>query len=1017
MPATPPPIYDSRSMPHTTTLTPYLRLPHLLSLTWLAYPILSLLFVAFRLELSSASAQDAVASAKDDLLASCKAAEQAATAAASMPRYMAAATNVRISEAVNDTMNGARATLVLALTIMEAVINFIVDTYRSTFLCFLELVVRGGLSILIGAVQELNSFVTSTFSTLRTSIQSDVSSANSAIQSAVSAVNKINPFGNISIPQFSIPSLDSLQNVTLPTDFEDALVKLNSSLPTLSDLKDKVDAILDTPFELVKKDINDTFAGLSFDVNALPVPAQNTVTFCGDMDTSVVDDLGRDLVKIAKIGVIILILVAILLIAANCALEWYKWRCMKNHMRYTREAWTSDPTLYHPASKHSGAPVVQLSDHNLMMLQGNMLHPLLTKIANRISGLFRLSPSQHIHLSWFFHYVFHPPALACFLIGFVGLLSVQIQLIAVSPLAHKYSEQAVASANSFSNTIATSINASMYNQSAAYANDINGRVDSVQSTINDGLFGWVNGTTTTLNNTINEFYNDIQDAVTTVFNGTILESPVQEFIRCFIGSKVDAIEEALTFLHNNLIIDIPRVNDTVLVLSPADVNEATQPIAAAAVGSGNGNDQGFVGKLVNTYIASLKKERIMFFVFIGLWGVVVLMALCVIFWHSYGQDWVEAYKRRKWRKEQRAGINGTVVSFKDRASGQHRSGDVEKTNADFPPFAPRPRPFNGLSSPNNESVQSLHPPHPLSIRRPAYEKSWDSFLDEAQLPPSNTPSRGVPLKIGSPQRLVPFRKGPVDMENISVAQSSSDGESTPTWMKPFTAAFWKKKDIGNEEVDEKSPAPERARPQLTITTSNGSVAQPLNSRAETDPVPSSAWSVSPRRPTWLSGVVMPTLRPKPRRTASIPSGVASSADDPIPAPTSQERPFAVPLHHGFAYPGPQATRPPPPNLQLPAYAATPPPVYANRHLAPPPPPPIHPDMRREQTTIPHRSITSPDTSTPVTRLLTTHHARHSSQVVNPFATPFDDEHSVVTGESRNSARQSSSTNPFIAMAI
>lgn len=76
---------------------------------------------------------------------------------------------------------------------------------------------------------------------MRTSIQSDVATANSAIQSAVNAVNKINPFGNINIPQLSIPSLDSLQNVTLPTDFEDALVKLNASLPTLADLKADLD--------------------------------------------------------------------------------------------------------------------------------------------------------------------------------------------------------------------------------------------------------------------------------------------------------------------------------------------------------------------------------------------------------------------------------------------------------------------------------------------------------------------------------------------------------------------------------------------------------------------------------------------------------------------------------------------------------------------------------------------------------------------------------------------------------
>ena len=141
----------------SSTLKPYLSLSHILSLTWLAYPILSLLFIAFRLQLSSSSAQDAVNDAKNNLLTSCKAAEQAATAAASLPRYMAVATNDQIADAVNGTMNAARATLVLSLTIMEAIINFIIDIYRSTFLCFLELVVRGGLSILIEAIQKVCS--------------------------------------------------------------------------------------------------------------------------------------------------------------------------------------------------------------------------------------------------------------------------------------------------------------------------------------------------------------------------------------------------------------------------------------------------------------------------------------------------------------------------------------------------------------------------------------------------------------------------------------------------------------------------------------------------------------------------------------------------------------------------------------------------------------------------------------------------------------------------------------------
>ena len=153
--ASPPPLYDAHSNLHTTSLKPYLQLPHILSLTWLAYPVISLVFVIFRLQLSSDEAQTSIVNAKGDLLAACQAAEHAATSAASMPRYLAIATNHQFADAVNGTMNGAREALILALTCMEAVINFLISIYRSTFLCFLELVVVGGLNLLISAVQEV----------------------------------------------------------------------------------------------------------------------------------------------------------------------------------------------------------------------------------------------------------------------------------------------------------------------------------------------------------------------------------------------------------------------------------------------------------------------------------------------------------------------------------------------------------------------------------------------------------------------------------------------------------------------------------------------------------------------------------------------------------------------------------------------------------------------------------------------------------------------------------------------
>jgi hypothetical protein len=169
----------------------------------------------------------------------------------------------QFTDVVNGTLNGARGALVLSLTVMEAVINFLVDIYRSTFLCFLELIVRGTLSVLISAIQEVRSiifrvspfhvhltllsqistFIQSTLSSLRTSIQNDIASVNSVLSRLLSnGINKINPFADITAPQFSVPSLDGLQNLTIPDSFTQALINLNSSIPSPAQIKDKLNA-------------------------------------------------------------------------------------------------------------------------------------------------------------------------------------------------------------------------------------------------------------------------------------------------------------------------------------------------------------------------------------------------------------------------------------------------------------------------------------------------------------------------------------------------------------------------------------------------------------------------------------------------------------------------------------------------------------------------------------------------------------------------------------------------------
>jgi len=136
--------------------------------------------------------------------------------------------------------------MISSLTALQGIIEFVIDIYRSAFLCLLELILRGSLAALIGAANEVNSFVTNSLNSLRTSLQEDVQSANSAIATAVNGINSIIPsFLNLklTVPTFDIPSLSGLQDVKLPTTVQDALTTVNSTIPTVDDIREKLDSM------------------------------------------------------------------------------------------------------------------------------------------------------------------------------------------------------------------------------------------------------------------------------------------------------------------------------------------------------------------------------------------------------------------------------------------------------------------------------------------------------------------------------------------------------------------------------------------------------------------------------------------------------------------------------------------------------------------------------------------------------------------------------------------------------
>lgn len=790
----------------------------------------------------------------------------------------------------------------------------------------------------------------------------------------------------------------------------------------------------------MKVDINNTFAKFSFNESLLTLPAQRTMTFCQDMDTSVVDDLGRDLVKITKIGVGLLILLAFLMILGNCFVQWWHWRCMMRNLERTRRAWASDPTVVQVASGPNQKPTLQMTDHNLLTLLSTQHHPLLTHWANLITKRLGLSHSQHNNLRFFFAYAFHMPALTCLLIGVLGILSVQLQLAAIGPIQAHYSKQVASSIGDFTSTIATNINTSMQNQSAEYVNGINSHSLSIQTSINDNVFGWVNGTTTTLNNTLVALYTDIQNAVTTVFGGTVLDSPAQEFVRCILGNKIEGLEKALTFLNDNLKVTVPTISPDALTLSNSSVAEITQPISTAAVGGGDGSNQGgLVGRLVNQYVAGLKKERLMFLIFLALWGLVAFMAICIILWHSYLSPWMDRRRRGQWKRERaRTPPSNVIVPWYQRSSAPDRrrkssgffpaekfddyTGAQRKASPTPPPLANLATSSNSHSNLNSNSNDQLLPPpmHPLSRNRSqsgeiaegsgkAGVGTWFGLGGKKK---KDTPTLERPRTLNDVYR----DRSPFPSEKLVVvnepehmpAKRSSGGAQSGGLLKGL-AGLWKPAKSTERSapgaVDDERPIEVEPTmfpdspidPRLTMLTppphiDRSSQLPPLTTMPPPPPVPSIPVRHFPIQ--------------------DFPQSVESNSVLTT-APVNVENP--LPLHHHFTNmaASPEATYSAPALAR--AVSITDPFASPIRDTHPTPPIPPLPSTGAGSPSNPFKTPPPPSRSTfsnligaPPTRNLTNTNsptrtppkAKANDTLENPFATPFDDRYRIAPFDDR-----------------
>ncbi|MCJ1309072.1 plasma membrane fusion protein prm1 [Agyrium rufum] len=531
---------------HTLSdLTPYLGLRARLSQVWINRWTILLLLVLARTLIAISGLHHDLDTAKAKALSACSGVEQVGSAMASMPHYLAAGVNDMTASGVEKAVNGLMSMILLTVTGVEEIAVFYVNMLTSTYTCLITLAIRGSLEVGTEVLEDVADFMNKTLSGIANDIANEAGAFDADLNKFISALNSIPQiFGKDGdIPTLNInDSLAQLRNTGLPPTVNADLAKLNSSLPTFTQVQNFTDNIVRFPFEEVKSLINNHISNFSLDRSLFPVPQTEKLTFCSD--NSSINDFFGDLYHIAHLAQ--KIFVAVLVIAAILACVPMAYRDIRGWRTQQKRALLINQRAEDPMD------VIYIASRPYTSSAG-------LKAASHVS-----QPKNKILTRWFVAYVTSVPALFILSLALAGLFSCLCQYVLLRSIQKEVPKIANEVGDFTAQVISTLMNAS-----AAWANGTNDIILKTSNDINDDVFGWVNITTHAINDTLNGFVDEMSKALNETFGGTPLLGPIQDVLNCLIGLKIEGVQKGLTWVSDNAHIDFPLLPNNTFSLGAA----------------------------------------------------------------------------------------------------------------------------------------------------------------------------------------------------------------------------------------------------------------------------------------------------------------------------------------------------------------------------------------------------------------------------------------------------------------
>ncbi|GAP90154.2 putative plasma membrane fusion protein PRM1 [Rosellinia necatrix] len=561
---TPANITSARSQ-SSKVITPYLGLRSRLSQVWLNKWTILILLVLVHFLLTVGSLNDNLGEAKTKALSACSKVEDVGSAFASMPHYLSVGVNELSASTITNAVQALMSVLDMILTGIEQLILFVIGFMTDTYLCLISMVVHGGLNASAIAVEKTTDVVNKAIDGVADGIASSADNIQNVIDKIYEAVDKAgdvfsDPLGDL----FGRDELALIQRGLLPdkpdlgkeivdkmnelkainidtTGFVQGLDKLNEQLPTFDELKDLTKEAVSIPFDLIRKEINESYGDWKFDEKVFPVAQKETLSFCSDNDglTKFFERLFKIAYNAKIAAIVILVLLAIGVCVPMYILEKRRWR------------------RQHELATHA----VDILDYGYMYSS-----PLAARtglaISHKIGGK---SEPRKIMTRWFVSYATSLPALFVLSLALAGFFSCAWQAILLRTI-----ENEVPALSQQVGDFAGDVVQSLTDVSQKWSDDANGVLLSFSSDINDDILGKVTNGTAAINETLNTFLNEIDKGLNAAFGDTLFKDLVAEVVRCLLGLKIESVQKGLTWVHDHAHIDFPMFPNNIFSVGAGD---------------------------------------------------------------------------------------------------------------------------------------------------------------------------------------------------------------------------------------------------------------------------------------------------------------------------------------------------------------------------------------------------------------------------------------------------------------